>query len=65
MLRVWEDITQSADLDLLGVAPGGEFPAVPPWARSVVVLGMTTLDRAFDHHMSVNVDNHNSLLSRF
>ena len=39
---------QELGFDLLGVAPGSEFPAVPPWAESVVVLGMATLDRAFD-----------------
>lgn len=34
--------------DLLGVAPAGEFPTVPPWARSVVVLGMAALDKCLD-----------------
>ena len=34
--------------DLLGIAPGVEFPDVPPWTRSIVVLGMATLDHAFD-----------------
>ena len=30
------------------MAPAAEFPAVPAWAESVVVLGMATLDPAFD-----------------
>ena len=44
-LKTW---ARALGFDLLGVAPGGEFPAAPPWAGSVVVLGMVTLDRAFD-----------------
>ena len=34
--------------DFLGVAPAGEFPTVPRWARTVIVLGMVAVDRAFD-----------------
>jgi epoxyqueuosine reductase QueG len=34
--------------DFLGVAPASEFPSVPGWAEAVIVLGMVTLDRAFD-----------------
>jgi epoxyqueuosine reductase QueG len=34
--------------DLLGVAPAAEFPAVPGWAQSVVVLGLAALDPAYD-----------------
>jgi len=34
--------------ELLGVAPAGEFPGVPGWARSVVVVGMAALDPALD-----------------
>jgi epoxyqueuosine reductase QueG len=34
--------------DLLGIAPGDEFPTVPRGTRSIVVLGMAALDRAFD-----------------
>ena len=34
--------------EVFGVAPAGEFPGVPTWARSVVVLGMAALDPALD-----------------
>jgi epoxyqueuosine reductase QueG len=42
--------TQARDLgfDLLGIAPGDEFPNVPAWTRAIIVLGMATLDPAFD-----------------
>jgi epoxyqueuosine reductase QueG len=36
-----------------GVAPGEEFPGVPPWARSVVVVGMAALDPALDLELYV------------
>jgi epoxyqueuosine reductase QueG len=38
----------SLGFDLFGVAPAAEFPTVPPWARSVLVLGLAALDRALD-----------------
>jgi epoxyqueuosine reductase QueG len=34
--------------DLVGIAPAGEFPTVPAWTKSVIVLGMATLDPALD-----------------
>jgi epoxyqueuosine reductase QueG len=34
--------------DLVGIAPADEFATVPPWARSVIVVGMAALDRALD-----------------
>jgi epoxyqueuosine reductase QueG len=34
--------------DLCGVAPAAEFPSVPGWARSVIVLGLAALDPALD-----------------
>lgn len=39
--------------DLFGVAPAGEFPALPSWARSVVVVGMAALDPALDMELYV------------
>jgi len=33
---------------LLGVAPTDKFPGVPPWTRSIVVVALPVLDRAFD-----------------
>jgi epoxyqueuosine reductase QueG len=43
-----QDRASRLGFDLLGVAPAGEFPALPPWSRSVIVLGMAALDPAFD-----------------
>jgi epoxyqueuosine reductase QueG len=45
-----ELLSQAMDLgfDLLGIAPNDEFPTVPPWTRSVVVLGMAALDPFLD-----------------
>ncbi len=31
--------------DLFGVAPAADFPFVPGWARSVLVLGLAALQR--------------------
>jgi epoxyqueuosine reductase QueG len=42
--------------DLMGVAPAGEFAAVPSWARSVIVLGMAALDRAFDFELYIEAE---------
>lgn len=39
--------------DLCGVAPAAEFPGVPGWARSVLVLGMAALDPAWDLEMYI------------
>lgn len=46
-----EELQAKAELlgfDLVGIAPGHEFPAVPAWVGSVVVLGMAVLDLAYD-----------------
>ena len=43
----------SLAFDLFGVAPAGEFPTTPSWARSVVVLGMAALDPALDLELYV------------
>jgi ferredoxin len=40
--------SKSLGFDLFGVAPAAEFPTVPEWASSVLVLGMAALDPAFD-----------------
>ena len=39
--------------DLCGVAPAAEYPGVPGWARSVLVLGLAALDPAWDLEMYV------------
>jgi epoxyqueuosine reductase QueG len=39
--------------DLMGIAPAREFATVPPWAQSVIVVGMATLDRAFDFELYI------------
>ncbi|NLF11526.1 MAG: epoxyqueuosine reductase [Anaerolineaceae bacterium] len=44
---------QGLGFDLCGVAPAAEFPGVPGWARSVLVLGMAALDPAWDLEMYV------------
>jgi epoxyqueuosine reductase QueG len=46
----------SLGFDLLGVAPAAEFPAVPGWTRSVIVLGMAALDPAFDMELYVELE---------
>jgi epoxyqueuosine reductase QueG len=45
----------SLGFDLFGTAPAAEFPTVPAWARSVLVLGMATLDRALDLELYLEV----------
>ena len=44
---------QGLGFEVFGVAPGGEFPGVPAWSRSVVVLGMPALDPALDLELYV------------
>jgi epoxyqueuosine reductase QueG len=48
-----KDEAHHLGFDLCGVAPAGDFPGVPAWARSVVVLGMAALDAAWDLEMYV------------
>lgn len=43
-------------IDLLDVAPGGEFATVPNWTRSVIVLGMAALDPAFDLELYIELE---------
>jgi epoxyqueuosine reductase QueG len=43
--------------DLMGIAPASEFATVPSWARSVIVVGMATLDRAFDFELYIEEDH--------
>jgi epoxyqueuosine reductase QueG len=50
LLREW---ALGLGFDLLGVAPAAEFPTVPDWSRSVVVLGMAALDPAMDMEMYI------------
>lgn len=45
--------SKSIGFDLFGVAPADEFPAVPEWAASIVVVGMAVLDPAFDMEMYI------------
>lgn len=49
-LRGW---ARGLGFELVGVAQAGEFPGVPPWARSVVVVGMAALDPALDMELYV------------
>ena len=42
--------------DPMGVAPADEFPNVPQWAQSVIVLGLAALDRALDLELYIEED---------
>jgi epoxyqueuosine reductase QueG len=47
-LEVFAAHAAALGFPLVGVAPPDEFPGVPPWTRSIVVVVMPALDRAFD-----------------
>ena len=49
-------LAHTLGFDLFGVAPAAEFPAVPPWTRSVIVLGLASLDWALDLELYLEVD---------
>ena len=48
MRRELEEQARALGFELFGVAPAGEFPHLPGWAASVIVVGMPALDPAFD-----------------
>ncbi|MBN1659055.1 MAG: epoxyqueuosine reductase [Anaerolineae bacterium] len=54
MRRDLEDRAQALGFDLFGVAPACEFPHLPAWAVSVIVLGMPALDPAFDLELYID-----------
>jgi epoxyqueuosine reductase len=51
-----EALGRPLGFDLLGIAPAAEFPHVPGWSRSVVVLGTAALDPALDLELYVEVE---------
>lgn len=44
--------------DKVGVSGPELAPGAPPWTRSVLVLGLATLDKAFDYEIYIAYDGH-------
>jgi epoxyqueuosine reductase len=51
-----EALGRQFGFDLLGIAPAAEFPHVPGWSRSVIVLGTAALDPALDLELYVELE---------
>lgn len=50
------DLVLRSGFDKAGIAPASAAKSPPPWTRSVIVVGLATLDEAFDYQIFVEYE---------